>query len=234
VATENDSLYAFDVVNSSSSPTGVSLTPLWQHSFFSGGPMGPTTPGITSVPNSDVGTGDIVPTVGITGSPVIDATTNTLYVVVKTKEVRADGNHYVQTLHALDLVTGADKYITTGNGGYVIGDSKGGEGFANQTTAIMVTGGGADSSVPGDPVNGKVPFDAFRENERSSLILLNGRVYVAWASHGDNGNYHGWVIGFNETTLQPEKSSTPRPTRAPAASGRARAPSRPTAPSSTV
>jgi hypothetical protein len=201
VGTENDSVYAFDVVNNSASPTGVSLNLLWQHAFYSGGPMGPITPGITSVPNSDVGTGDIVPTIGITGSPVIDATTNTLYVVAKTKEVRADGNHYVMTLHALDLVTGADKYITTGNGGYVVGDSKG-DGFANQTTSIVVAGAGADTSGGANP---QIAFNAFRENERSSLILLNGRVWVAWASHGDNGPYHGWVTGFNETTLQVEK-----------------------------
>jgi hypothetical protein len=201
VATENDSLYAFDVVSNPASPTGVTLTQLWQHAFYSGGPMGPTTSGITSVPNSDVGTGDIVPTIGITGSPVIDATSNTLYVVAKTKEVRADGNHYVQTLHALDLVTGADKFITTGNGGYIIGDSKG-DGFANQTTSIVVAGAGADTSGGANP---QIAFNAFRENERSSLILLNGRVYIPWASHGDNGPYHGWVVGFNETTLQPEK-----------------------------
>ena len=28
-------------------------------------------------------------------------------------------------------------------------------------------------------------------------------MYVGWASHGDNGPYHGWVIGFDHTTLQP-------------------------------
>jgi hypothetical protein len=204
VSTEHDSVYAFDIVNNPSSPTGVTISTLWQRSFITGGPGGPTTAGITSVPNADVGTGDIVPEIGITGSPVIDATTGTLYVIAKTKEVRADGAHYVQTLHALDITTGADKYITSGNGGYVIGDSKG-DGFANQTTAIVVAGGGADSSIANDRVNGRVAFNAFRENERSSLMLLNGRVYVAWASHGDNGPYHGWVVGFNETTLQPEK-----------------------------
>jgi hypothetical protein len=209
VSTEHDSVYAFDIVNDPNSPTGVTITTLWQHSFITGGPMGPTTPGITTVPNGEVGTGDIVPEIGITGSPVIDTATGTLYVIAKTKEVRADGTHYVQTLHALNITTGAD--VTTP---YVIGDSKG-DGFNNQTTSIVVAGGGADSSIPGDPVNGRIAFNALRENERSSLILLNGRVYVAYASHGDNNPYHGWVIGFNEASLQPEKvfNTTPNAQR---------------------
>jgi hypothetical protein len=202
VATEHDSVYAFDIVNDPSSPTGVTINQLWQRSFITGGPGGPTMPGITQVPQPDVLSGDIVPDIGITGSPAIDTATATLYVVAKTKEVRADGNHWVQTLHALDVTTGADKYITTGNGGYVIGDTHTSPTFANETTAIVVPGAGAETSGGATPM---VAFSALRENQRPSLQILNGRVYVGWASHGDNGPYHGWVVGFNETTLQPEK-----------------------------
>src|SRR5262249_31413009 len=151
-------------------------------------------------PNGDVGSGDIVPEIGITGAPVIDANptspnVNTLYLVAKTKEVRGDGNHWVQKLYAVDITspTGADKTAP-----YTIGDSKG-DGFANPATAIQVAGNGADSS------GGQIKFNALREHQRPSLQLLNGRVYVGWASHGDQGPYHGWVVGFNETTLQPEK-----------------------------
>ena len=57
-----------------------------------------------------------------------------------------------------------------------------GDGFANQTTALQVAGTGADSS------GGQIRFNAFRENERPSLQLLGGRVYVAWDSY-DKGNY---------------------------------------------
>ncbi len=188
VATEHDSLYAFDVVNNPNTPTGISLNQLWQRSFID------PANGINPVPTGDVGSGDIVPEIGITGAPVIDAATNTLYLVAKTKEVRGDGNHYVQKLYAIDIssATGANKTAP-----FTIGDSKGGEGYANQTTTIHVAGSGADSS------GGDIRFDAYRENQRSSLQLLGSRVYIGWASHGDQGAYHGWIIGFDKTTLQP-------------------------------
>jgi hypothetical protein len=203
VSTEHDSVYAFNVVKDATSGA-VTITQLWQRSFITGGPGGPTTAGITSVPQPDIISGDIVPEIGITGAPVIDAGSGTLYVVAKTKEVRTGDAtpHYVQTLHALDVTTGADKYVTTGNGGYVIGDTHGSATFANETTTIIVPGQGAETSGGANPM---VAFSALKENQRPSLQLLNGRVYVAWASHGDNGPYHGWVVGFNETTLQPEK-----------------------------
>ncbi len=205
VATEHDSVYAFDIAKDAMTGA-VSVTQLWRHSFLN------PTAGITSITNVDglSPNHDIQPEVGITGAPVIDAVSSTLYVVAKTEEIRTDGGfHFVQTLHALDLATGADKYITTGNGGYVIGDThvstfanNAPPVYANETTVIKVAGSGAETSGGATPM---VAFSALRENQRPSLQLLNGRVWVGWASHGDTGPYHGWVVGFNETTLQPEK-----------------------------
>src|SRR5262249_42950023 len=50
-------------------------------------------------------------------------------------------------------------------------------------------------------VNGFVSFNNRREAQRSALLLQNGAVYIAWASHCDIGPYHGWLMSYNATTL---------------------------------
>ena len=161
VATENDSVYAFDA-------DGLSASPLWQVSFLKSG--------VTTVPCSDTGEcGDILTQIGITSTPVIDSTSGTIYVVAATKE---GASTWVQRLHALDITTGAEKF-----GGPVVLQGS-------------VTGTGTGSS------GGKVPFDSLRENQRPGLLLSNGVVYLAFGSHGDNSPWHGWVLGYNATSLQ--------------------------------
>jgi hypothetical protein len=122
--------------------------------------------------------GQIVPEIGITSTPVIDrkqGPNGTIFVVGMTKD--ASGKYH-QRLHALDLTTGAEQ--------------------SGSPTEIQATypGTGANST------NGMVVFDPKQYAERAGLLLLNGNIYTAWTSHCDIQPYTGWVIGYNESTLQ--------------------------------
>ncbi|MHB8455581.1 MAG: pyrrolo-quinoline quinone [Acidiferrobacterales bacterium] len=95
VATEHDSVYAFDADNTS-------VSPLWHTSFID------PANGITTVPSIDTNCGDINPEIGITSTPVIDPVTGILYVEAMTKE----NGIYVHRIHALDITTGKEKVGT--------------------------------------------------------------------------------------------------------------------------
>ncbi len=89
VATEHDSVYAFDA------DTG---TQLWKTSVLG---SGETT-------SDDHGCGQITPEIGITSTPVIDrkaGANGTIFVVGMTED---SSGHYHQRLHALDVTTGAE------------------------------------------------------------------------------------------------------------------------------
>ena len=175
VATQHDSVYAFDADSNA-----IPCVPLWRANLLDsahGGTAGEASVASGSGGLVGSGFGDIAPEVGVTGTPVIDLTSSTLYVV--SKSAIANLPSFFQRLHALNLTNGNER-----TGSPVSIDS-----------SINVPGTGDGS------LNAQVAFDPRNEHQRPGLALVNGIVYIAWASHEDHDPYHGWVIGFNAATL---------------------------------
>ncbi|MBS0558363.1 MAG: hypothetical protein JSR27_13235 [Proteobacteria bacterium] len=166
VVTMNDVVHAFDAD---------STTLVWQRDLRNPAAGVGAVPivDLTYVPNGHPASndGNIVGTVGIESTPVIDLGNQTMYLLARTKE----NGVYVQRLHALDIRTGAEK---SGSPATIQG-------------AVSGTGDGGTTVV----------FDPMVSHQRAGLALANGQIYIAWASHEDLHGYHGWVMSYDETTL---------------------------------
>lgn len=60
---------------------------------------------------------------------------------------------------------------------------------------------------PGSPAlvtatSGQSKFDPMQYKERAGLLLMNGYIYLAWASHCDIDPYQGWLMAYKESNLQ--------------------------------
>jgi hypothetical protein len=178
IATEHNTVYAWDA---DSAGAGGGL--LWKTN------LGTSALTVTATfTNKDFGTRynggaytDIKPEVGITGTPVIDTNSGTLYVDAFTGErsLLSGQTNYFHRLHALNITDGTER------------------SFSPVLVAASVPGTGVDSA------GGRVTFNAKQENQRPALTLAGGIVYVAYAGYADTDPYHGWVIGFNATNLAP-------------------------------
>ena len=157
VVTENDSVYSYDA------DTGAALVHV-------------SVLGSGETPSDTRGCSQVVPQIGITSTPVIDRSVGpngTVYVVAMSKNAAGE---YFQRLHALDLVTLAER--------------------PNSPVVIQATyPGTANNSV------GMTSFQPGQYEERAGLLLLSGTVYTAWTSHCDQTPYNGWIIGYDESTL---------------------------------
>jgi hypothetical protein len=160
VATQNDSLYAFDA-------DGLSPNALWQVSFIN--PSAGITPVSCKTDGKSSISCGVYPIYGINSTPVIDPLTSTMYLITRTN----NNGKFFQTLHALDITSGAEKF-----GGPV-----------NISGSVPGTGAGSK--------NGVVYFDTLKDIQRAGLLLVNGTVYIGWA-----GALHGWIIGYNARTLK--------------------------------
>jgi hypothetical protein len=179
VATQHDSVYAFDANHNN---TPVNNAPLWHVSFINpaAGITVPSTLDAVDFPYQDCGT--FVGEIGIVGTPVIDPAAGTLFIVARTKEPLPPPNNFtyvqVQRLHALDVAAGAERP----NSPVVLAAS------------VPGTGDGSSNNI--------VALNPAREVQRPGLLLAGGVVYVGFASYCDLAPYHGWLLGYDSHTLQ--------------------------------
>jgi hypothetical protein len=118
--------------------------------------------------------GDLIPGAGITGTPVIDLATETMYFVALSKD--ASGFHH--RLHAVALTTGAEKF--------------GGPVDVSPTAA----------GTGGNSQNGTVQFDPKTHYQRCALLLAGSVVYVGIGGNAESdSDNHGWVVGYKASDL---------------------------------
>jgi hypothetical protein len=165
VATSHDSVYAFDADQSP-------CQTLWAATLLDAahGATAGEVPLLSAGANAPVNgsNGDMSPQTGVTGTPVIDPASGTLFLVSKSMDTAMANFH--QRLHALDLTTGKEK----------------------PGSPVTIT-----ATYPGTGDGGStVSFNARTQLQRAGLALLNGTVYVVFASHEDGDIYYGWVLGY--------------------------------------
>ena len=137
-----------------------------------------TTLGAGETSSDDRQCAAVSPEIGITAAPVIDrgrGPNGAIYLVAATED---NAGYYHFRLHALDVASGAELF-----GG-----------------PVEIQGQYPGTGQGSNGVN--VMFDPAQYYERAALLLANGTIYTSWASHCDITPYTGWVIGYNESTLQ--------------------------------
>ena len=157
VATMHNSVYAFDA------DAPQSTQPLWTVN------LGP------SILSALFDFTDILPEVGILGTPVIDPTRGVIYLV---SDTLANGAP-IFTLHALSLTDGSEQL----------------NGPVQIAASVSGTGAGSDG-------NGVLVLDPSMHLQRPGLALANGELYISFGSHADLGNWHGWLISYDASNLQ--------------------------------
>ena len=174
--------------------------PLWHVSFIN-------PPSVTTVDSiNDAQCGDLVPQIGISGTPVIDTTTGTLYVVANTKE----NGVFFQRLHALDITTGNEKF-----GGPV---------------AIQATVPGRATEVPA----GRSPSIRCNRTSGPDCCCAMGWCTSRPLRTATSGRITPGSSAITRPTCSRSRCGTPRPTADSAAYGRAAAARRRIPPDSTL
>lgn len=134
---------------------------------------------ITSVPSSTSFTFTVPSTLTTPATGTITAKWGANYKYVAGPFIKGTGNN-------TDTFNGNGTVATTNNA-----DSWG-YNTADTTSAFA----GTMPAAAGD-----IAFNALLQMNRVATTLINGNIYLGFASHGDDGPYYGWLLGYNASTL---------------------------------
>jgi outer membrane protein assembly factor BamB len=124
---------------------------------------------------------NIRPYIGITSTPVIDRTKKLMFVVAKIAEPQCPGAEQATAACPVNYRIHA---LDIASGDVV------------RKTDIRIPLN--DPAVPAQDV-------ARRQLQRPALLLANHRVYAAFGAHQDAPPFQGWIISFDEDTLQQQE-----------------------------
>jgi hypothetical protein len=173
VATEHNSVYAFDANDTSADPpTGETTKALWHTGSGSAG-LGSPVDSLTLSRQLGQGTGcvDLTTEIGITSTPAIKLTqtTPTKQGVIFVASKSLAGTQYSYTLVALNLADGKP----------------------------LGSGVSIEATVSGP--KGVITFDPFHQLNRPALLLDGNTLYIAFGGHCDVGDYRGWLFAYDVT-----------------------------------
>jgi hypothetical protein len=164
VATERDSVFAFDA---DANP----CVRLWQKSLIPAGSQ------VIAFPNLNMEGTNIVPFVGITGTPVIDVSASALYVVASTQTTTINPT-YSQQLYALDLATGQREI---------------------QPVGVEIASSAPQASAFGSFVENQRPALLL---DNGTVYIAFGSYGGKCVREMVECPYHGWLFGYDSSSLQ--------------------------------
>ncbi len=128
--------------------------------------------GTNETASDDRGCSQVTPEIGITSTPVIDPTAG------------PNGTIYVVAMSKL-VVKSTTTYFQRI---HALDMTTGAEEFGGPVTV--------SATYPPGPA-----FNPAQYKERMGLLLLNGQLITAWASHCDFTPYNAWIMAYDENTL---------------------------------
>src|SRR5262249_17572841 len=127
------------------------------------------------------------------GTPVIDPSANTIYLVSSESYPAGNIVHYTKTLRAIDLSDGSQRPGSP----TVIADTA-----AIGLTPVSMVGPTVQGKGAGS-IGGRVTFNVLRQMQRPGLTIAGNDIVIGFGSAtGIKPYYHGWIVAIDKRSLK--------------------------------